>query len=74
MLRWGTPALGTRRSVDRRARQLLADELGYTEPMTPSDLRVICLALEDRIGRHLGTPAGEAASKVRNKIERNMSR
>lgn len=56
------------------ARRALADELGDAEPMTPADLRVICLALEDRIGRHVGTPAGQAAQRVRDKIERNLQR
>lgn len=58
----------------RRAQEALDAELVGVEQMTPADLRVICLALEDRIGRHIGTPAGEAAARVRNKIERNMTR
>ena len=38
------------------------------EPIGPTDLRTIALALDDRIRLHAGTPAGEAALHTRTKI------
>lgn len=44
------------------------------EEITPADLRVISLALEDRVRLYPGQPAAVAADRVREKIARNMVR
>jgi hypothetical protein len=44
------------------------------ETITPGDLRVISLALEDREAKYPAQPAGIAAARVRAKIARNMIR
>lgn len=44
------------------------------EEITPGDLRVISLALEDREAKYPAQPAGEAAARVRSKIARNIVR
>lgn len=50
-----------------------AEEVGL-ETITPGDLRVISLALEDREAKYPAQPAGEAAARVRAKIARNTIR
>jgi len=50
-----------------------AEETGL-ETITPGDLRVISLALEDREAKYPAQPAGIAAARVRAKIARNMIR
>lgn len=56
-----------RRAVEAEISRLSAD----LEPITPHDLRIINLALEDRARMYAGDPAGEAAEQVRAKIARN---
>lgn len=58
----------------REALALLTEQAEQLEAITPADLRVICLALEDRIAKYPGQPAGVAADRVREKMERNMTR
>lgn len=64
----------------RRARAKAVEEAvaearaGGLEEITPGDLRVISLALEDREAKYPAQPAGEAAARVRAKIARNMIR
>lgn len=69
--------------AERRARRARANAVreavtearaaGFEE-ITPGDLRVISLALEDREAKYPAQPAGEAAARVRAKIARNMIR
>jgi hypothetical protein len=69
--------------AERRARRARANAVreaveearaGGLEEITPGDLRVISLALEDREAKYPAQPAGEAAARVRAKIARNMIR
>jgi hypothetical protein len=69
--------------AERRARRAQAKavkravkyaETAGLEPITPGDLRVISLALEDREAKYAAQPAGVAAARVRAKIARNMIR
>lgn len=60
--------------IRREAVALLVEQAEDLEAMTPADLRVICLALEDRVAKYPGQPAAEAAMRVREKMERNMTR
>jgi hypothetical protein len=69
--------------AERRARRVRAKaveeavadaQAGGLEPITPADLRVISLALEDREAKYAGQPAGEIARRVRDKIARNTIR
>lgn len=69
--------------AERRARRARANavrtavtaaETEGLETITPADLRVISLALEDREAKYPGQPAGEAAARVRAKIARNTIR
>lgn len=69
--------------AERRARRARAKAVetavaearaGGLEEITPGDLRVISLALEDREAKYPAQPAGEAAARVRAKIARNMIR
>lgn len=56
-----------RRAVEAEVARLSVD----LEQITPHDLRIINLALEDRARFHAGEPAGDAAEQVRAKIARN---
>jgi hypothetical protein len=69
--------------AERRARRAQAKavkravkhaEAAGLEPITPGDLRVISLALEDREAKYAGRPAGVAAARVRAKVARNIVR
>lgn len=54
----------------RAARTLDALQEAGLPDLTPADLRVICLALDDRTARFGVEPAGIAAANVRAKMQR----